>query len=768
MPVSQRAHLVRLLPYLAHCVLVLFVFAPVLFTGRMFYVRDVSISYYPDYVFLHGSLGKGTWPLWNPTSDAGAPFFASYPVVVLLVAVLGPAIALGVGPAFHVLLAMCGTTALARARGAGPWGGWLAGAILGLSGYLQSSLLFPVFLAAAWTPWILLVHVRLRESPTARRAAALAALVALQLSTLGGEIVLQTGLLALFLGLPLSRRAWKWYLVAGAVAALLSAPVLLGLRAVLEGTPRGAGFAPEEGLAFSAPWPVLLEALWPRFLGNTHTFSDYGFWGQPLFPDGYPFFLSLYLGPLAILLALNAGRERRLWLVAALGVLLSLGAHGPLAVPLAALMHTFRVPVKFFFLTSFAVALLAGRGFDRALRAVRVPPTVLLPGMLLLLLSAALSRDPSLAARLLSGVLPELADWRARVVASTDWPVALLRTGALGVAGGLALLGGRRVAPLAGIAVMLDVLVVTLPLNPTAERSFYELRPEVRKMVHSAAAEGQSRFFSYGLTATPPVRFEPRIAGLNTDYWLYAMERQSVLPRSHVLDGLEGAFDEDRNGLLPLGATLLPTERDPRFFAHHFRRLQLANVRFVLSYRPLPDDLVSPRGEVRFPEIADSLLLFELRDPLPRAFWVGEIEVLPAGASASPSVEDPGFDPRRKVVLAARPPEPPPSVVDAAPSMVRFEQEDPHTVRIRAESPAGMIVVSQGYDPAWRAEVEGREEPLIRANGRYLALWTPGGSREWTLRYRPRWLAPSLALLATGLIGCLALLATAPPSKNAA
>ena len=79
-----------------------------------------------------------------------------------------------------------------------------------------------------------------------------------------------------------------------------------------------------------------------------------------------------------------------------------------------------------------------------------------------------------------------------------------------------------------------------------------------------------------------------------------------------------------------------------------------------------------------------------------------------------------------------------------------------------------MIVASQGFDPAWRAEVEGQEVPLIRANGRYLALWTPGGSREWTLRYRPRWVAPSLALLAIGLLGCLALLAPAPHSKAAA
>jgi uncharacterized membrane protein YfhO len=74
-----------------------------------------------------------------------------------------------------------------------------------------------------------------------------------------------------------------------------------------------------------------------------------------------------------------------------------------------------------------------------------------------------------------------------------------------------------------------------------------------------------------------------------------------------------------------------------------------------------------------------------------------------------------------------------------------------------------MIVVSQGYDAGWRAEVAGQEVPLLRANGRYWALATPGGTREWALRFRPRWLPPALAIFSIGLLASLALLARPAP-----
>jgi hypothetical protein len=447
-------------------------------------------------------------------------------------------------------------------------------------------------------------------------------------------------------------------------------------------------------------------------------------------------------------------------------LLMSLGAHGPLASLLVPLMRTFRVPVKFFFLPTFAVALLAGRGLDRAVSGPRAPVWVLLPGAALLGASALLWCDPGAPGRLLGALLPQLLDWRAQAVASLEWPTALLRTGALSLAAGLALLAGRRVAPLAGVALAIDLLLIALPLNPSAEPGFYELRPEMRSVVAATASEGSYRWFSCGLAATPRPRFDPKVAARNSDYWLYAMERQSLLPRAHVLDGLEGAFDEDRTGLMPAGSTLPVAERNPVLLARYYRRLQLANVRFVVSYRPLPSELVSLRASVTFPEILDPLLLFELRDPLPRAFWVGEYER--ATADFASRLGAPSFDPRRRVVLHDAPPVPPPtSAVPEPRTVVRFEQVDPHTVRLRADSPPGFVVVSMGFDPGWRAEDRDGPVPLLRANGRYWALPTPGGDREWTVRFRPAWVHPALIALGAGALIALLLARRGAPVSPA-
>src|SRR5262245_12125328 len=182
-----RARLTASAPHLAHLLVVLALFAPLLFEGRMLFHRDVSTVYYPDYVFLARSLAQGVWPLWNPAADAGAPFFMPYPVTVLLVGAFGPRAALALGPALHVVLAMSGATLLARACGGGRWGAWAAGATLGLSGYVLSTLLYPVFLASAWAPLIAWAWWRLQDAPSGRRVAVLAALGALQLSTLGAE-----------------------------------------------------------------------------------------------------------------------------------------------------------------------------------------------------------------------------------------------------------------------------------------------------------------------------------------------------------------------------------------------------------------------------------------------------------------------------------------------------------------------------------------------------------------------------------------------------
>jgi hypothetical protein len=732
---------------LAHLLLVLWLFGGAVVAGRLLYFRDLSSQYAPDYAFAAESLRHGVWPLWNPSSNAGEPMLLAYPVDIALLLLAGGRAPLGLGAALHLLLALAGASRLARRLGMGPWGAWVAGAVYGLGGFVLSTVsLVQLFQAAAWGPWVLDALLALVRRPDGRRTAILATLAALQASTLGAEIVLQTAFVGLVLLEPraLARdRRWLCLLAAGALSLFLAAPALLGTHALLEGTGRARGFPAQEALAFSLHPVVLGETLLPKLLGEPHAFSDADYWGRAYFPDGFPYLLSLYVGVPALLLALCARGRRRLWWMAALGLLLSLGAHGPLGLMPADWSLPFRGPQKLFFLTHVAIALLSGFGLESALR--RASPArwrlaLVLPGIALLLLVLAVRADPSGVRDALARLLPPLADPRGLAAARGLWPGAWLPAGALALAAGLALGRGGGWPRLAGGLVVLDLLIANGGVNPLAPPAFYDLRPDVAALVNPAASEGMYRWFSYGVAYTPGLRFEPILSRAPSDVWLYYLDRQSLLPRTPALDGWQGAFDVDRTGWAPAGSTLRVDERTPERFREHHRRLQLANVRWVLSYRPLPPDLAIERGEVKLPEIESPLALYELRSALPRAFWVPRHRLEP--------------DPER---LSQEPDSVPAEAAPNGPARVAYEAVDAHTVRVTASSPPGFLVVLDGHHPDWRAEDRSGPVPRQVAFGRYQAIPTRGGTTLVTLRYQPSWRAPALFLLALGGLAVLVL-----------
>lgn len=737
-------------PALGHVLIVLWVFAGPVFEGRVPYFRDVSTYYYPNYVFLESAFAQGLWPLWHPFADSGSKFLMVDPMDLGLVWLGGANWALRLGPALHTFIAMMGASALARFLGQGSWGSWMAGAAFGLSGFYLSTLnLLELNHGTSWAPWVVLAFQRVLAEPTARRAACLGILAAIQVSTLAAEVMVQTAVLGLAL---VSRRPGarvvKPLALAAGITLLLAAPALLGMRSLLEGTERERGFSAEAALGWSAKPAVLFDMWVPGFFGDPHTFTDRGFWGQSFFPDGYPYLLSLYTGFATLALALHAGRARRLWAVAILGVLLSLGAHGPLAPVVAEVMRSFRTPVKFMFLPAIAIALLAGLGLHKAQRGEgRVSWIALTPGLALLSLGLALLVDPQTPARLLGGVLPALTHPLAIDVATRAWPLSFVVSGLCAAVAVVIVKKGPRLAPLAGLIVAFDLLLVGEGVNPSAEASFYELEPPVQALVHSVPP-GSHRWFSYGFANTPGLRPANAVLERNRDVWLYYFDRQSLLPRTHVIDGLEGAFDEDRVGWSPPLSTLTKDERTPAGYARIHRLLMFSGVRYVLSLVPIHDARLSQRGAAPIRGLNDPLRLYELVDTLPRAFFVPDHKVVPATIVRG-LIESASVDPRRLVLLDQEPPQ------RGAPTSetpgVDYERTDPHTVIVRANSPAGLLVVLDGFDRSWQAESEGQPVPLLRANGRHLAIPTEGGERVFTLRYRPRWRGLALSALAFGL-----------------
>jgi hypothetical protein len=123
--------------------------------------------------------------------------------------------------------------------------------------------------------------------------------------------------------------------------------------------------------------------------------------------------------------------------------------------------------------------------------------------------------------------------------------------------------------------------------------------------------------------------------------------------------------------------------------------------------------------------VREPLRLYEVADPLPRVSWVAELD--------RPSAGGPSPDGAADVSLA-------------------YERLDAHTLRLRASTPPGFIVVRDRFHPGWRARDEGGEVALVPLGAESWALRTPGGSRTFTARFAPAWRAPALALAGLGLV----------------
>jgi len=69
----------------------------------------------------------------------------------------------------------------------------------------------------------------------------------------------------------------------------------------------------------------------------------------------------------------------------------------------------------------------------------------------------------------------------------------------------------------------------------------------------------------------------------------------------------------------------------------------------------------------------------------------------------------------------------------------------------------GYLVTRDSYARGWRARVDGREAPVLRANGKHRAVPLPVGAREVRLGYHPPGLGAGLAATGLSLLALLAL-----------
>jgi len=359
-----------------------------------FFVGDVFRLYYPQRAVLASALRSGRLPLWSPDVLAGYPIFAEgemgalYPPNLLLYRFLPIDLALNYSVILHFALAGLAVYAFGRALHLHPAAGLLAAVVFTWSGFAIGHVNHLSIVAAMpWLPVILALiewQGRRGAGPGDWWTGVVLAGLTFALLFLAGhpQIALMTVLLTLAYAAvrawesPFRPRAWVLNFLptlAGlALGTMLAAPQLLPTYELTQLSERAGGLTGSFFTSFS--WhPALLATLaWPFALGNPYPTVSVE--------------LAAYLGLLPWFLALAAlilRRDRVTLFFAGAGVLallLAFGEWNPFYPWLARVpvLNYFRVPARFWYLVTMAVATLAGIGTDTLLtrsdhRLIHIP-----------------------------------------------------------------------------------------------------------------------------------------------------------------------------------------------------------------------------------------------------------------------------------------------------------------------------------------------------------------------------------------------------------
>jgi Bacterial membrane protein YfhO len=763
------------------------VFFDLLFRGHVLFERDIHALFWGQCrAFVHAVSG-GAWPVWNALLGFGQPMLANPGAQVLypptwLNLFFRPETYFTLYAIGHLTWAGLGMLALGRVLRLGWAASTTAAAFWMLSGPLLSAVdLWQHFAGAAWMPWVVAAAGHALDRPSVGRAVVWGAVQSLQVLTGSLDLVVLTAVVQL--GFVVRQLEWRRPLavvnarvlaaVAAAVAVTLSTTAALWLPALeFVGRTERAEFLQSGRMMWSVRPLVLLQCVLPIVTEDLPLRHDI----RLLLGEGRePLLSSLYLGLPAFALALAALASARRRLVAgstalvALALLLALGRHGlayfwaTAAVPP---LEILRYPAKATLLAAIGLALLGAIGLE-AWRAGRLGARgslamAVVVGILGVTALVAVSRLRVLAEGFFAPEPenPLVPGALATTLATATWSGALTL-----VLAGLAALTVRaspnrraRLGAAAACVAVLDLLVVNHGLNPSVRRALVEETPPVVSLLR---ADGARRLYVFDYimklkgagSLRPPE--PPALARLPRA--LRSLAQSQGYPASPARWGFEGSFDLDVVGLdspqrKSLRLLAIAVEHDPDQL---FRLLRLGAVDHVVALHQAGLERLELAATASPPETGP-VYVYRVPGTLPRALVVATTLVAD-GLDAYKVLLAPTFDPHTTVLLPAGRPRAAPAGFEGRAEVLE-ERDDLLRVRCAASAPA-WLVVPDGYDPDWRAHVDGKPAPLLRANAAFRAVPLPSGTHQVTLAYRPAGVPIGLGVSGLSILGVLAALA---------
>jgi membrane protein YfhO len=752
---------------------------------NIFYIRDLTMFFWPRHLWIHRSLVSGSWPLWDPYAAAGQSASSDamnqlfLPPVLLLRAL--PSV-----PGFNLLvaapfpLAALGMWLLLR-RHLSATSAALGAIVFSASGPVVSTGNFPnLSWSVAWIPWIVWAADRDGAAPSARGFALVTTMIAFQM--LSGEPVTMVGTLALLVGYivvcaeetpPLDARVRAVarlvaaMAVATAIAAVQLVPMALAASASQRSLMRTDNF-----------WSVhplwLVESVLPHLFGDT--FRRYNSelpWITPLNSGRDPFFYSLGLSLAALLLSFlgtlcGPRRRRFFWLsVAIAGVVLACGEHTPVYPMLQWVLpplRSLRYPAKFLVFASLGLAALAASGADAlqqrdmARGSSAVPPgafkatcgVALAAALALVILISLVVVAPFTGARTFYdlGVSVGVADpvAGAAYLFSAVPPIAtraliFLATSALlvylGWAGGHA--GRLARMLLLGLATV-ELLVASAGLNPVLPAS--RLGPPA--WASALAAHPAERFYFGGKFRgggiLAPNDVDLRGIQWQTPHGVTVEEGRTLLMANLAMAPAGWEVRElisyDLPQLWPIAQDRAAARFERADRAERLRFLARGGVRYcLLASPPHPGAAALQRVGDQFGAMA----VYECVPDARRASVVATASVVPDLTMQLERLFEASFDAGSTVMLERPAPDAAgtPGAWSAASAQITTDADQEVAIAAAAGAEGGYLVLEDSFDRGWHVEVDGRPAALLRANALYRAVHISPGPHTVRFTYRP-------------------------------
>jgi uncharacterized membrane protein (UPF0136 family) len=745
--------------------------------------HDNLLIFYPMKTLLRKAVAEHSFPFWTPYNFTGAPLFGDgqsavmYPLTLLYIVIPSLPDAFSVMVLLVPFLTMLFTYDMLR--------------------HFKLSLLSSLFGAVTFA-FCGFMSVWMEENPAVSQSAIWLPLLVWLLDllitnprylwfflfSLTTAVMMSSGFLQICLyelvflaaygiyriwSLPLEAKEKKARLglsvLSGVIGLLLVAPYLFTTWTSYKMSPRDFVTVPEIRTIFLVQWSHILSLFNPDWLGNP---GSYNFHGVGSYYDK-----ALFIGVVPLMFALiglftkKDKREKFFWgMAVATGFM---GFSSPVtqwlfAQPIPILSSM--LPSRIFYLTSFALAVIAAMAFDRFGKdgGYKQLPQVVRP-MAVVYLSIIIIFEIFLISYLPDLYVPDYEVGKIAHIVRTfivsevnltlEYMMILFRN--VGVSVTLTTLTAivlflaykikffRKVVP---IGLLLLTIVSAWYF---ANKSYYFGLREFVFPNTDVITELQkiSKLDRIGF-ADEPSRIR---AATNVIYDLYSPEglnpvfpyRYGQLIKSSVEEG-KVTRDIPR---ITVDVQLQPAADDPTEAFRIRRLISLLGIRYIVQRKDsawyqqvYSDHVLLWEGDMQ--------RIWENPDVLPRAFVVPQVVVKEDPQDILDAMYDPSIDPSFVAVVEQDIALPQKINARSTAEIISYRMND---LEIKVQGDGGLLVLTDNFAPGWHALVDGKEAPLYRTNFTFRGVVVPEGEHTVGMYYLPPAFMPGVwTMIGAGIL----------------